>query len=250
MKSFAFLLLAFLIVTTSLGQSLLKADRRYQPLTLEDAVRHLQKLHSDSLKQCIVSQTEEEFTAGAHFGLGMWMRNNWGLWRGGPLAKHFNTLGVYHPDDMSGIILTTYYRALRQQDWQLDQQVQRYQAYWQAAAAHEQRWKNDPVYRAPLQAQQDSAEQAHNRQQLEMEKMALPPGAYLRVYIDYQCGLLSLGEHTLLEGEVVQWVGNDIDMKITRYVDARKTGRVNRCNAVTNDTVRLRWHQNYSQARP
>lgn len=254
MKFFAFLVLAYLIVATSLGQSISKADRTYQPLTLEDAVRHLQKIHSDSLKQRIVSQTEEEFTARAHFGLGMWMRNNWGLWRGGPLAKHFNTLGVYHPDDMSGIILTTYYRSLRQQDWQLDQQVQRYQAYWQAAATHEQRWKNDPVYRATLQAQQDSSQQAYNRKSLETEKMELPPGARLRVYIDFQCGLLPgvlpIASRTLLEGEVVQWVGNDIDMKITRYVDARKKGRVNRCNGVTNDTVRLRWHQNYSRARP
>lgn len=249
MKSFAFFFLAYFIAATCLGQTRSKADRTYKPLTLNDAVRHLQKIQSDSLKQRIVSQTEEEFTTHAHFGLGMWMRNNWGLWRDGPLAKYFHQLGVYHPDDMSGIILTTYYRTLHQQDWQLAQQVQRYQAYWQAAATHEQRWKNDPAYRATLQARRDSFEQARDRQQLDADQLALPPGARLRVYIDYQCGLLALGERTLLEGEVVQWVGQDLDMKITRYVDARKKGRVNRCNAVTNDTVRLRWHQNYSRTQ-
>jgi len=224
MKSFTLFLLACFIAVTSIGQSLSKADRTYKPLTLDEAVRHLQKIHSDSLKQHIVSQTEEQFTAHAHLGLGMWMRNYWGLWRGGPLAKHFHTLGVYHPDDMSSIILTSYYRALRQRDWQLDEQVQRYRAYWQAAAAHEQRWKNDPVYRATLQAQHDSLEQAYNRQQLETEKMALPPGARLRVYIDYQCGLLALGERTLLEGEVVQWVGNDIGGLPTTSTPVKKGG--------------------------
>lgn len=250
MKPFVFFLLAyFFIVAPSLGQARSKADRTYKPLTLDDAVRHLQKIQSDSLKQRILAQTEEEFTAQVHFGLGLWMRNQWGLWRGGPLAKYFRQLGVYHPDDMSGIILTTYYRTLHQQDWQLAQQVQHYQAYWQAAAAHEQRWQNDPVYRATLQAQRDAIEQDRNRQQLETEKLALPPGARLRVYIDYQCALLAQGGRTLLEGEVVQWAGQDIDMKITRYVDARKKDRVKRCNAVANDTVRLRWHQNYTRTQ-
>ncbi|MCR5890964.1 hypothetical protein LRS06_24890 [Hymenobacter sp. J193] len=187
-----------------------------------EAVLQLQKIHSDSLKQQIVSQTEEAFLAHAHFGLGLWMRNKWGLWRGSALAEYFHTLGIYHPDDMSGILLTCFYRSLRQQDWQLDQQVKHYQAYWQAAAEHTQRWENDPMYRATLQARQDSSVRAHNAQLLITEKLALPPGARLRVYIDYQCGLLPMGERTLLEGEVVQWVGDDIEMKITRYVDARK----------------------------
>jgi hypothetical protein len=139
---------------------------------------------------------------------------------------------------------------LRGQDWQLDQQIKHYRDYWQAAAAHEQRWKTDPAYRATVQARQDSAQRVHDNTQLKTEKATLRPGARLRVYIDYQCGLLPLGERTLLEGEVVQWVGNDLDMKITRYVDARKKRRVIKCNAVANDTVRLRWHQNYVRAHP
>ncbi|MEL5995991.1 DUF6794 domain-containing protein [Hymenobacter segetis] len=249
MKRLALLLLACFLAATALGQPLSKADQKYQPRTLEAAVGQLQKIHSDSLKQRIIAQTEAEFIARAHFGVGMWMRNNWGLWRGGPLAQHFHTLGIYHPDDMSGVILTCYYRTLRGQDWQLDQQVQFYRDYWQAAAVHEQRWKTDPAYRATVQAQQDSARRAHENKQLETEKATLHPGAHLRVYIDYQCGLLPMGERTLLEGTVVQWVGNDLDMKITRYVDARRKRRVIKCNAVTNDTVRLRWHQNYVRAQ-
>jgi hypothetical protein len=245
MKRLALFLIACFVAAAACGQTLSKADRNYQPQTLEEAVRQLQKILPDSLQQRFAAQTEAEFTARAHFGLGMWMRNNWRLWRAGPLAQHFNALGIHHPDDMSGIILTCYHRTLHHQEWQLNQQVQEYQAHWQAAQEHQQRWDNDPTYRARQQARQDSAGHARESEQLETEKTACPPGARLRVYIDYQCGLLPMGERTLLEGEVVQWVGPDLDMKITRYVDPRKKRRVIKCNAVTNDTVRLRWHQNY-----
>ena len=47
-----------------------------------------------------------------HFGLGMWMRNNWGLWAHGPLAAYLEQFGVHHPDDMSGLILDTFWRHL------------------------------------------------------------------------------------------------------------------------------------------
>ena len=41
----------------------------------------------------------------AHFGLGMFLRNNWGLWRQGPLYSSMQAMGFTHPDDMSGAIL-------------------------------------------------------------------------------------------------------------------------------------------------
>lgn len=250
MKSLVSFFFAFLIVTTAVGQHPSKANWKYRPLTLADAILHLKKIHNDSIKQRIISLTEEEFIGQAHFGLGLWIRNHWGLWRGGPLAKHFNALGIYHPDDMSGIILASYHRALRQQDWQLNQQVKHYQAYWQAANEQAQRLQNDPVYRATMQARLDSAERALSGVQLEKEKTEIVPGARIRVYIDYQCGLLGLGERTLLEGNVVRWVGDDIEMKIIRYVDTRKKGRVIKCNGVNNDIVMLHRHKNYALARP
>jgi hypothetical protein len=44
-------------------------------------------------------------TIEAHFGLGMFLRNNWGLWRGGRLYEAMKAMGFTHPDDMSGAIL-------------------------------------------------------------------------------------------------------------------------------------------------
>ena len=73
---------------------------------------------------------EEEFRANAHFGLGLWMRNNWGLWKGSRLHYFFKTKGILHPDDMSGIILTSYHRNLNDVNIKLKKQIRCYQKYW------------------------------------------------------------------------------------------------------------------------
>ena len=54
----------------------------------------------------------------AHFGLGMWLRNNWGLWGGDscPLPAYFRAHGIQHPDDMSGLILECYVQHLNGED--------------------------------------------------------------------------------------------------------------------------------------
>jgi len=44
-----------------------------------------------------------------HHGLGMYLRNNWGLWGGSRLRQYFLKRGVSHPDNMSGIILRYYF---------------------------------------------------------------------------------------------------------------------------------------------
>jgi len=41
-----------------------------------------------------------------HFGLGMWVRNNLGLWdEDCPLRKQFGALGISDPDEVSGRVL-------------------------------------------------------------------------------------------------------------------------------------------------
>ena len=55
-----------------------------------------------------------------HHTLGMWVRNNWGLWGGSRLQKYFLDKKVNHPDGMSGLILEFYYDWLNNinDDWQ------------------------------------------------------------------------------------------------------------------------------------
>ena len=57
-------------------------NKVYIPKNLADCHRTLDTLLPDSTQQHILSMTEKEFCSGAHLGLGMWIRNNWGLWGG------------------------------------------------------------------------------------------------------------------------------------------------------------------------
>lgn len=72
-----------------------------------------------------------------HHFLGMHIRNEWGLWAQGPLVKYFNIIGIYHADDMSGIILESYWRDKHNLDLDIDGQVKRYRAYWKKTTGNE-----------------------------------------------------------------------------------------------------------------
>ena len=61
---------------------------------------------------------------------GRCLRNAWGLWGGSPLAKFFNTRGVHHPDDMSGIIMTSLWRRLHGAPIKLEEQAAAAKRYW------------------------------------------------------------------------------------------------------------------------
>jgi hypothetical protein len=105
----------------------------YIPKDLEDCLKQIDSFWVDSIKVKVKEWTEDEFGANAHFGFGMWMRNNWQLWGGSRLSKYFNDLGIYHPDDMSGIILDSYHRYLTSKDIKLEEQINFYQDYWKKA---------------------------------------------------------------------------------------------------------------------
>ncbi len=105
-------------------------DLRIIPNTLNEAIIQLDSEFDELQKNEIVSLSEIEFISDSHFSVGMWLRNNWGLWKDNNLTAFFNNLGVHHPDDMSSIIMTCYYRHLKHQDYELDKQIQYYKAYW------------------------------------------------------------------------------------------------------------------------
>lgn len=117
----------------------------FQPKNLNEAVDHiLQNLVSEdnSIKFMELNDNERKFISKLHFLYGMWMRNSWYLWwheghayeswpkEKPPIVKFFNDLGIYHADDMSGIILTTVHRKYFNKPIELEAQVQKYQAYW------------------------------------------------------------------------------------------------------------------------
>ena len=70
-----------------------------------------------------------------HFGAGMWMRNDWGLWAGSPLYWHFWRKGLRHPDDISGYILRSFWCHLHDQsDPDIEAVVAHAKAFYRAHA--------------------------------------------------------------------------------------------------------------------
>jgi hypothetical protein len=113
----------------------------YIPKDIEDCIAQINSFWTESTKLKMKNLTENEFSAKLHLSFGMWMRNNWQLWGGSRLSKYFNDKGVYHPDDMSGIILDSYHRNLNGQEIKLDEQVKYYQEYWEKSNLAEEERK-------------------------------------------------------------------------------------------------------------
>jgi hypothetical protein len=53
---------------------------------------------------------EESANGTFHFQVGLWARNDFGLWAGYDLAGQFARLGITHPDSMSGLLITSLWR--------------------------------------------------------------------------------------------------------------------------------------------
>ena len=153
MKKKFLLLLIVLGIQSLFAQNYTKKELKYKPLTLEEAVELLSKMHSDSIKRWIMNQQEDDFIIGAHRGLGMWMRNKWGLWGGGKLVQHFEEMDVFHPDNMSSMILRCYYRDLKGLDWGVEEQIKFYQKDREEMKEHLYKLEHDPEYAEEIRRQ-------------------------------------------------------------------------------------------------
>ncbi len=109
-------------------------EKRPTPTTLEEAHIELERIFSKEELAKIDAMKSEREMGVYHFGLGTGLRNDWGLWHGGPLAKHMNKLGFIHPDDMSGVILATFWCKRHNKDFRLKERAAYYDSYWKAAA--------------------------------------------------------------------------------------------------------------------
>jgi hypothetical protein len=69
-----------------------------------------------------------------HFNLGMMIRNNWHLWeqdenKKNELVKFFNYYRIYHPDNMSAIILQCYHNIINNKEMNFKELVDYYSLY-------------------------------------------------------------------------------------------------------------------------
>jgi len=105
-------------------------DKLKSPRNLGEAISALDYLVSPEDKIHFQELSETEFVISTHRNLGRWLRNNWGLWQNSLLVQWFKPYGITHPDDISGIILTSYYRKNHHLPTNLEKQIRHYIDYW------------------------------------------------------------------------------------------------------------------------
>ena len=95
----------------------------YIPANLEDCFLELDKMLPARLQERLRSASEIDLSD-HHFGLGLWMRNNWRLWSASSrLRQYFVQLGVHHADSISSLILASYWRYLNGRPLELPRQL-------------------------------------------------------------------------------------------------------------------------------
>ena len=117
----------------------------YIPEKLDDCFKQIDVFWNDSVRNAVKNMDELEFVSMAHFSFGMWIRNNWQLWGGSRLSKYFNNMGIYHPDDMSSIIIISYHRYLNNVPIELEDQLQYYYTYWEEVKKREQGTNDEAI---------------------------------------------------------------------------------------------------------
>lgn len=82
------------------------------PGTVDAAVRLLRGLVPES-EQARIAYLKEDELIGLDLGLGMWIRNNLGLWQGN--AALLEATNETHADDATGVIIRALWSALREE---------------------------------------------------------------------------------------------------------------------------------------
>lgn len=106
-------------------------NESYIPKNLNDAIEYLNCKWSESDKAEFKNKEESDAVGALHFGTGKGIRNNWELWKGkNQISKFFKSRGIFHPDDMSAIILTSFHRKLNEKPIDLEIQINDSKSYW------------------------------------------------------------------------------------------------------------------------
>ncbi|MGJ8655166.1 MAG: DUF6794 domain-containing protein [Akkermansiaceae bacterium] len=143
MKMLLTILLSFLTFTVGHAQVAKSPEAEEQvtiPSTLAEAHQELERLLPKEELAKIDAMKMEDEMGELHFGIGMVLRNSWGLWGDSPMAKHMQSLGFIHPDHMSGVILETFWCKRHGKDLRIKERVALY-----AALRKENKWPGDEV---------------------------------------------------------------------------------------------------------
>ena len=82
------------------------------PRNIEETIARLDSLLSMEDKEYL----KENGSIAVHHTLGMYIRNEWGLWTGSELKNELEKKGLFHPDDMSDYIISEYIDVLKRRE--------------------------------------------------------------------------------------------------------------------------------------
>jgi hypothetical protein len=102
----------------------------YIPKDINDCFVELKRMLDPKFVKEIKESSEKDIIK-YHMGLGMWIRNNWGLWGGSRLQDYFIELGFRHPDDISGAIVNSFWRHLNGMPIDITKEAEASKYYWQ-----------------------------------------------------------------------------------------------------------------------
>lgn len=109
-------------------------DKTYPiPKNINECFTVMDEIFSESQEDFdwFKSSTEDEAVSGMHSGMGRWIRNTWGLWsKDTDLYQVLNNMGLWHADDMSSLIFTSYHRKINGKELNLKEQIQNFIDYW------------------------------------------------------------------------------------------------------------------------
>jgi hypothetical protein len=172
---FKFSILLLVISINLLGQTLSKKELRYIPENFDESLKQLEKITPDSTKARIRTMIEDDFVIKTHFSTGLGIRNNWLYNRyllglivtKSDLRKDLMSKGLYQNDDMSSVILRSFYRKLNNKEILLPQQIKDVNQFYINM--------NNPIWRA----KQDSI-----NWKIYMQKFQIGDTVYSDVYYD------------------------------------------------------------------
>ena len=132
MKKFVFLIF-FVLFSQSLFSQFFFSE---EDDPLDSVHQKLEKqLSPELLAQIDEFQTKDDMVK-LHHSVGTYIRNEYGLWSGtSDIYSYLYFLGLRHPDDMSSVILESFWCKRHGQEYDLGEAVIYYQQYWEDVAA-------------------------------------------------------------------------------------------------------------------
>src|SRR6185436_6698029 len=113
-----------------------------KPCSLEETYSILDVKITDDIKTQLKIWPEADATTRLYFIAGIWIGNNFNLWKKSKLKQYFVSRGILHPYYMIDIIITYYYRKFNNLPIQLNQMLSIYQS--NNFGTH--LYKNDTIY--------------------------------------------------------------------------------------------------------